>query len=190
MPRLLWAPMRALACAVLSWSFLLASPAGWAAEGGQPTIAIIDMQQILRESKAVQDMQRKIEQLRASYQGEFREKEEMLRQRDQELARQRSAMSAEGFAQGRQQLEREVAAAQRDIQERRKSLEALFQQGMAQVRLALVTIVQDIAKQRDVDLVLTKTTVVLVRPDLEITEETLEKLDQTLPSFALPVSDD
>lgn len=187
-----WKWVSALTAACCALLVLASAPAGPArsAEAEHPVIAIIDMQQILRESVAMQEMQRQIEELRSTAQSEFRKKEDALRQRDQELARQRTVMSADDFAQKRQELEQQVAAAQREIQERRKSLEALFGQGMSQVRLALVDIVQKIASDRGADLVLAKTTVVLVRPDLEITDEALKQLNETLPSIDLPISND
>ncbi|MGF1611447.1 MAG: OmpH family outer membrane protein [Kiloniellales bacterium] len=192
MPRLEWVLRRTAACCVL---LVLASvPSPWmdgAALGAgeqHPVVAIIDMQEILRESKAVQEMQRRLEELRSDYQEEFRKKEEALRERDQALSRDRNVLSADSFAQRRQDLERAVATAQREIQQRREGLEALFGQGMNQVRLELISIVQDIASKRGADLVLAKTTVVLVRPDLEITAEALEQLNQRLPRIELPTA--
>lgn len=194
MLRLEWVLRRTAACCVLLVLALVPAPEpGGAAHGAdeqRPVIAIIDMQEILKESLAVQEMQRRLEELRSAYQDEFRKKEEALRQRDQELSRERSALSADSFAQRRQELERAVAVAQREIQERRQSLETLFGQGMDQVRLELINIVQDIASKRDVDLVLAKTTVVLVRPDLEITAEALKQLNERLPRIELPAAKD
>ena len=56
---------------------------------------------------------------------------------------------------------------------------------MNQVRLALVDIVKEIAQERGADLVLSKANVVLVRPDLEITSEALERLNVRLPGVTL-----
>ena len=86
-----------------------------------------------------------------------------------------------------EELERQVAEVRRVIQERRKGLDRLLNESMGQVRLRLVEIVKDIAKARGADLVLAKAMVVLVRPDLEITEEALQRLNAELPSVALPV---
>ncbi len=175
------------AMCVLVLSLLSISGFAAAQSDSNPVIAIIDMQRILRESLAVKAMQRDLEQQRASYQSELKQKEEALRNTDQELARQRAILSADAYAKRRQELEREVAQVQREIQERRKGLDEVYGQGMRQVRLRLIDIVQDIAKTRGADLVLAKATVVLVRPDLEITNEALERLNVELPSVALSV---
>ncbi len=177
----------AAAICVLALPLLSISGIAAAQTGRNPVIAIIDMQRILRESVAVKAMQRDLDQQRASFQAELKQKEEALRNTDQELARQRAVLSADAYAKRRRELEREVAEVQREIQERRKRLDEVFGEGMRQVRLRLIDIVQDIAKDRGADLVLAKATVVLVRPDLEITNEALERLNEELPSVALTV---
>lgn len=156
-----------------------------AAEG--PTIAIIDMQRILAESVAVKSMQSQIDRMRSDYQVELRKREEVLRAQDQDLARQRTVLSTDAFTRKRQELEQEVAAIQREIQERRRELDSVFGQAMKQVRVALVEIVQEIAQRRGADMVLTKATVVLVKPELEITAEALERLNERLPAISLTV---
>ncbi len=55
---------------------------------------------------------------------------------------------------------------------------------MKQVQAALVDISREIAEERRSDLVIEKSAVVLVRPELEITREALERLNQRLPEIA------
>jgi len=175
-------------CCVL-WLFSIVTPvaAQSEAEGrAGPVIAVIDMQRILRESLAVTQMQQQIEELRQAYQAEFREKDRELRANDQELARERSNLSADDFAQKRQEMERKVAEIQRGVQQRRRSLDRLFGQGMGRVREALITIVNEVAAERDIDVVLAKSTVVAVKQDLDITNEVLARLDASLPSIDIP----
>lgn len=165
-------------------SVAVAAPA-LAQEDSEPSIAIIDMQRILRESVAVQSMQQELDRLRGQYQAELQKKEEEFRNTDQELLRQRSVLTAEVYAKRRQELEREVAEMQREIQQRRRGLDEIFGQGMNQVRLELIGIVKEIASDRGADLVLAKANVVLVRPDLEITDEALERLNASLKTLPL-----
>ena len=160
-------------------------PAALAQETSAPAIAIIDMQQILRESAAVRSMQAERERFLGSYQGSLLKMEEEIRHTQQELQRQRSVLSAEAYTKKRLDLEREIAGLQRGIKEQRRVLDAAFGRGMDQVRLVLVEVVKEIAQQRGADLVLTKANVVLVRPDLEITELALEGLNRRLPSVTL-----
>ena len=180
--RLLGRAAVTLLTCLLLWS---ASQTAKAQEGDGLVIAIIDMQRILRESVAVKTMQQEIDERRSNYQAELQKKEEEFRNADQELLRQRSVLTADVYAKRRQDLEREVAVMQREIQSQRRGLDELFGQGMNQVRLQLVDIVKEIARERGADLVLAKANVVLVRPDLEITDQALARLNESLPSVPL-----
>ena len=165
--------------------FLAATPAP--ALGADPlAIVVIDTQRIYREAAAVKGLQKQIDGQRSTYRDELQKKEESLRAADKELARQRTILSSEAFAQKRRGLEEQIANLQRDIQKRRKVLEKQFAQGMKQVQSVLVEISQDIAKERDAVLVVEKSAVVLVKPDLEITQEALKRLNKKLPKISVP----
>lgn len=161
-----------------------------AQDDGGPGIVVIDTQRIYRDSDAVRGLQTKIDDQRSSYQSELREKEEALRSADQELARQRTVLSSDAFAQKRRELEEQVARLQGEVQSRRKDLEKEFALGMKQIQTALVQIAREIAEERKSDLVVDKSAVVLVRPELEITQEALKRLNERLPKIVPPAPQD
>ena len=151
-----------------------------------PVIIVIDMQEVLRKSTAVQDVQKQIEQTRSTYQSELQQKEKELREADQELSRQRTILSSDAFAEKRRQLEEQLAGFQRDIGARKQALEKSFAQGMRQIEGRLIKIADDIAAERGANLVLPKSNVLLVHPDFEATDEALKRLNSALPSMKLP----
>jgi Skp family chaperone for outer membrane proteins len=126
-------------------------------------IVVIDTQRIYREAEAVRELQKRIDDQRSSYQNELRKKEEVLEQ---------------------------VAKLQGEVQSRRQDLEKEFALGMKQVQAAMVEISREIAEEHKSDLVIEKSAVVLVRPELEITQEALKRLNQRLPKVALPAPQD
>lgn len=160
---------------------LVAASAEAADEPPVPRIVIIDMQKILRESTAVKELQDRIEGQRRAYQEELRKREEELRENEQQLVRERSNLDAETFAKRRQELEQTVSSAQRDIQQNRQRLDRAFSDGMRQVQVRVIQIADQIADERSANLVLEKSTVLLSHPDFEITEETLRRLNESLP---------
>lgn len=171
--------------AVLLAALLAAVPAPAHAQRSKPAqdatqIAVIDMQRIMRQSEAVQSIQRQIEQQRAQYQQQLSRQEQQLRQQDQQLTRQRSVLSEEAFQKQRRDLEAEVGSLQREVQRSKRQLDQNYADAMGRVQSAVVGIVRDIATQRGIDLVLGKTNVVIVRPQLEITETVLERLNAQL----------
>ncbi len=177
----------ALGVATLLAAFLwMAIHSGLGAqEPNSPVLAIIDVQRVMRESTAVKSLSRDIEERKGRYQGELRKKEESLRKADQELLRQRSILSAEAYAQKRGELERKVATHQREARKRKRGLEQLFARGMSKVRSELAKIAKEIAEERGLDLILFKTTVVIVKPEFEITKEAVNRLNTRLPEVPL-----
>ncbi len=153
-----------------------------------PVIAILDMDRILRNSKASTGLREEIDKQRTVHQGELRKQEEALRAADEELARQRAILSAEAFAAKRKELQDQVGILQRDFTARQKELEQTFAKGMAKVRRALIEVAAEIATEQKIDIILLKATVVLVNRDLDITEDALKRLDEKLSSVAEPAT--
>lgn len=152
---------------------------------GVGVVIVIDLQRILRESTAMQTLQEQVSAARDAFQSEIRQREEELRARDQELARERPTLAPEVYAERRKELAEELAALQQAVQERRRQLDQVMSDGMRQVQSALLPIVQALAEDRSADIVLSKTAIILVRPELEITDAALARLDEILPAVTV-----
>jgi Skp family chaperone for outer membrane proteins len=166
------------------------SGAGVAEELDPAVLVVMDTQRIYREAVALKALQQMIDEQRSTYQEELRRKENELREADKELADQRERLSAVVFAERRKELEEAIMAAQRELQSRKRELDKHFSQGIRQLRSVLVEIAQEIAQERNADLVIEKGAVVLVKPELEITQEALERLNERLPKIDLLTTED
>ena len=151
-------------------------------------IAILDVERILRESKAAATLQAEIDKQRQAHQERLREQENTLRTADQELARQRAVLSAEAFAAKRKELQDLANNLQPEFVSRQKEMEELFGRGIRQVRQALAEVSKEIADERGINLILLKATIVLASRELDITEEALRRLDERLPSVDFSTS--
>ncbi len=174
-------PMLAVGLILLLWMADQAAPR--AQELAPPVLAIIDVQKVLRESTAVSALSREIEEQKVQYQEELREQERALRDADQELTRQRSILSPEAYAKKRGELEQRVATLQREARNRKRGLDKVFTQGMIKVQAELTRVAKEIAEERGLDLVLSKATVVLVKPKFELTQEAVRRLNDRLPDL-------
>ena len=89
-----------------------------------PTVAaVIDYQQILRDSRAARAIRDQVESRRRMYQEQIAEEEQRLHEADKDLASQRAVLSPEDFAERRATFEGRVAEVQRMAQERRRQLD-------------------------------------------------------------------
>ncbi|MGE5766261.1 MAG: OmpH family outer membrane protein [Bacteroidota bacterium] len=151
-----------------------------------PVTGVIDIQGVLRASTAVQALSRGIEAQREQMQAEMQDREQALRAADLDLAQRRASLTPEAYADERNRLEAEGVDLQREAQEERRRLDQLFSQGMAQIQQVLLQISQDIARENGLDLVLAKSTVIIVRPEFDFTDEALQRLNTDLKEVPLP----
>ncbi len=156
--------------------------------GGDDGLAvlIVDSQRILREADAVQLLQSGIESERDAFREQLREHEAELREDDAELTRERSSLTNDEYLKRRHDLEQRYAGYQSEIAERRRALEGRFSKGMRLVESRLLEIVRDLAEERGVGLVLSKSAVLLTDPAYDATEEVMRRLNDALPRVELP----
>ena len=127
-----------------------------------------------------------VEAVRSDHQVALRDGEREIREADRNLAIERTQLNPSVYAQKRRALELQATTLQRSYREKMRAVDTTFRQGLAQIQQQLTLITQEIAAERGLDLVLAKATVVLVRPDLEITDDALLRLNERLPEVRLP----
>lgn len=180
-------PAAGIAAAVMLWALVL--PLGAVlAQVPAPThrIGILDVQRILGESVAMRALSQELEGLRTQHQSELRKGERVIREADRSLALERPNLEAPVYARKRRELEMQATTLQREFQKKMRAADATFRQGMAQIQEQLTLVAQEIATERKLDIVLAKATIVLVRPELEITDAALALLNQRMPRVRLP----
>jgi Skp family chaperone for outer membrane proteins len=149
-------------------------------------IAIVDYQLIQKNSTAMVEIQKQIEQRRLIYQQEISKQEQELRASDQELANQRSVLAADAFALKRREFEAKVAQVQRQVQDRKRELDRAFEYGMNQVQLVVKEIIADLAQQRNFNLVLSRQQIIFSENNLNISEDIVKLLNERLPLVQIP----
>ena len=151
-----------------------------------PVIMVVDTQLVMRDSTAVKDLQQQAEAQRTRLEQQAKSQEEGLRTESQDLTRQRTVLSAEAFAQKRQQLEQKYAKFQYDISSKLDELDARYGRGISQVEVELIKIADQLASESGANMVIPKTTLLLVHKDFEVTSEVLSRLNRTMPKMPLP----
>ena len=160
------------------------------AQEAQPTvIAVADVQRLLRESTAGASLEAQLADLRASLTTIVAEREQALRQQEQELQEQASILAPEIFAERRRAFEEEVIAFQRDVRERQRTLDEAYGEGLNQIRVAIIEILQQMVEERGYDLILPQAQILVGSRELDITDDVLAELDQRVPSITISVEE-
>jgi outer membrane protein len=148
--------------------------------------AVIDYQRIFKDAKAARAIGDQVEARRRLYQDEIAKQEQRLHEIDKELARQRTVLSPEAYAEQRRSFETQVVEVQRMVQERRRQLDQAKAMALNEVRSAMIEIVGELADIRGFNLVLPTSGLLLFSPQIDLTEEVLRRLDSKLPNVKVP----
>ncbi|MEQ8861921.1 OmpH family outer membrane protein [Thalassobaculum sp.] len=169
---------------LLSWS-AVDRPALAQTSAAQLPIAVVDVQGIMRAAQAAKGVQDQIEKRREAYQAQVSSEEKRLRQAEQDLAQQRTVLAPDAYQQKVREFQAQVADVQRKVQMRKRELDETFAAAMNELRGALVSVVAELAEQRGIKLVLFKSQIVIAEKSLDVSEETLQRLNERLPTIKI-----
>ncbi|MGM0562094.1 MAG: OmpH family outer membrane protein [Pseudomonadota bacterium] len=154
-----------------------------------PKILVVDLQQVMREADAMKGLREEAEGLRSEMEQNLKQQEQSLREEDEALSRQRTVLSQEAFEEKRGQLEQRFSQFQSSANTEMGRLEEAYSESVAEVEFTIVKISDDIAGERGANMVIPKSTLLLVGDDFEITEEVISRLNEELPSVSLSLED-
>jgi Skp family chaperone for outer membrane proteins len=177
-------PRLVFALAALAATLIAAVPPAAHAQQ-QINVAILGVQEIMRESAASKIVLGEIQKRESALKAEVEKRENALLAADQQLAQQRGTLSAEEFAQKRAELSQQAAEVRKYAQGQQAQIAELARKGEGQIREKLLEIVGAIAKEKGIMLVLNKAQVVLFPTELDITGEAMQRLNAQLPSVSL-----
>ncbi len=167
----------ALACI----AFPMAAEAQALAKLPSPVIAVVDVQRVLQESLAGKSAQKQLEAQRLQFQNEIAGEENELRKAERELAKLRTTLDAQAYAEREQQLRQRFTAVENHMTARRRVLDKSFSDSMNAVRSALLEVVDQTAREHGANLVIVKQQALWTNQILDVTDEVLNRLDKKMP---------
>lgn len=171
--------------AAVAVGMVLTSGAAHAQEAGK--IAVVDVQFLISNSKAGKSIRNQLEKQRNAYRSQIEKQESDLRNAEKELVSQQTTLSKEQFMDKRKAFQEKVMSAQRSVQQRRMSFDKAYTSAMEKLREHIVKIVADAAGKNKVSLVLNRQEVVLVEEKMDMTQQILKTLDQTVSSIPVNI---
>ncbi len=147
-----------------------------------PVVLIVDLQQILREAKAAKGVQSTINQEYSSYTKQVAQQEDELQQARTELERQRTVLAPDAFNTRARDLQQRYDELGQVVQSKRQALQQSLNEAMLVVRNAALEVVADIVKERRANLVIEKQAVVFEAEGMDVTADTIARLDKKLQS--------
>jgi Skp family chaperone for outer membrane proteins len=181
--------MGAVMAAPIAFAQTAPAPAAPAPALAAPSIAIVDVQRVLGESSAGKSIQAQLETEGRKIRDQISKLDDELKNGENELKRQRSVMSQDAFNEQAQALQRRQQEDQRIVQDRRDAFTKGQNDAVNVVGDNIRDIVQQLASERHIGLVLRKEIVMSVSDkNMDITDDVIRRLNEKLPSVTVTVA--
>lgn len=151
----------------------------------QAKMAVVNIQKIMRESKAAEAVRQQLKSKQQSFQSELDKKEAELQKEDQELAKQRSVLSQEAFEAKYKDFRKKAATAQAEVRSKRGALDKGFTKALADIQKKVTDIVAAVAKEKGLDIAMAASPVLYVNPTMDITQSVLDRLNKEMPNLTV-----
>ncbi|MEQ8333055.1 OmpH family outer membrane protein [Nisaea sp.] len=145
------------------------------------SVAVVDVQLIMRQSDAAKDIREQVESRRKVYEKEFQQREAEMRDAEKALAQQQAILANEVFQARVREHQQNISALQRDGQSMKRQLDQAYGRANGEVRKTMIEIVAEVAGEVGVGLVLFKNQIFLGDRKIDVTDEIMKRLNQRLP---------
>lgn len=149
--------------------------------------AVVDMQRVMKDSKAAQSIQKQLEAQRAVFQQQIANEEKNLTEAQANLQESQKTLSPDAFEAKKRDLQRTFLSVEREVQERRRALDNGFNDAMGKVREKLLAIIDAHAREQQLALVAPKQQMLWQAPSLDLTDAVVAKLNQDLPDVTVKI---
>ena len=148
-------------------------------------IAVLDVQQVLRRASAANGIRIAMEARRKAFEEEIAKDRKRLQAAEQQLRKQGTILSPEAMNEKRRLLENQVSDLRRKAEQRRGILNRAFKAATQKLRQEMATVLAAIMKERNVTITLARKAVLVFDQRLNVTEEVLQRLNESLPNIAV-----
>ena len=146
-------------------------------------VGVVDMRKILNESTAYQGVVEQFEDIRRKQRNRMTKKEDELRDEENNLFKQKNIISKEAYSKKLKDLTNKVNLLKKETNDEIKKYEISFEKATMKIQSSLVDVLAKIANDKQLDLVLAKDQVLLVGKDIDLTDESIGKLNEILPKL-------
>lgn len=151
------------------------------------TLAVVDVEAILSDSSAAKSIKSQVDKKRKGFLSSVKKEEDKLRKEQKEIEQKRDSLSKEELLKKAQEFEKGRLDARKSIQEQKSQLDKAYSKSMNMLTKVIFDVCQEIADERDIDLVITRQNIIVGNMSLDITKDVMERMNKKLPNVTLSV---
>ncbi len=147
----------------------------------QQSILVLNQERLLRASRTGQEVLAQERMMTEAHRDEGLRLDAELEAEERDLAEKRKELPAEDFAKLAVAFDTKVVATRRDHTEKSELLATTIEDGRKDFFSKIVPIVAQIMRERQADLVFEQRNVLFTGPNVDITADVIERLDNSQP---------
>jgi Skp family chaperone for outer membrane proteins len=152
-----------------------------------PVIAVLDVQRVMREAAAAKSIRDAVEAKRKVFEAEIETERKSLKDEDEKLRQQQAVLAPEALNQRRRELERRYAELRRRADQASAVLNKAVNTAMRTLRQEMATVLAGLMKEKDINITLARSAVLVFDEQLNVTADVLARLDKRLPKIEVTV---
>ena len=166
---------------LLTFIALAAFAAPSFAEDAKTDIAVVNIQQVMKDSTAAKSVREQLEAKQKAFQSEITKKEESLQNEDKELAKQQKVLSKEAFAEKAKAFRAKATEVQKEVQSKKALLDAAFERSLGDIQKSVNEVIAELAKEKGFKLAVPTSQILYSDSDMDISADVLKRLNKKLP---------
>ncbi len=146
-------------------------------------VAVVNIQSIMRQSTAAKSVREQLEQRQKQYQTQVEQKERELNEEQQSLMKQQGVLSKEAYQEKVIALQKKVTTMQKEVAQKKSTLDRAFERALNDIQKSVTDIIKDLSASKGFDMAIPTSQILYAKPDMDISDDVLGKLNQKLPKL-------
>ena len=146
-------------------------------------VGVVDMKKILQDSTAYQALVDTFEEKRRKHRNKFTKIEDVIRDEESKLSKQKGVLSREVYAQKIKELNKKINELKAKQNGEAQKFEREFEKSTNKIQGALIDVLSMIANKNKLEIVMAKNQLLLVGKDIDLTEDAIKELNKILPKI-------
>jgi len=146
-------------------------------------IGVVDMKKILQDSTAYRVLVDQFEEKRRKHRNKFTKIEDVIRDEESKLSKQKGVLSKEIYVQKVKDLNKKINELKSKQNGEAQKFEREFEKSTNKIQGALIDVLSMIANKNKLDVVMAKNQLLLVGKDIDLTEDAIKELNKILPKI-------
>lgn len=164
-----------------TWMVLVAAALAFGQTAwAENSIAVLDVAKVIASSEANKSANEKLKKMQSEIQAKINKMKTPLAEKERRLAERRSMMTSEQFLNEQTELRKEVSNFKFEAEEMQATLQAEGMKLRKEIVKTLSEVTAEVAKEKDIDVVLPSNGLVYVGDAIDVSEEVLKRLNKRL----------